>query len=610
MSFSPIRTLSIATAAGLCVGFVFIGHSAGKSAADIGMPPAAKAAIARLKVKPAQVDTPWRKAMRVRAAIKRGNYSAARRMTAEIAAASQPDNWRHFPFDDFIKYVSDLSDPAYAAHLDAWVAQAPNDALPLLIRVQFECDIAWFKRGHHYVSETQPEHMASFVRLTKKALADARHALKLDDGNPYGFYLTLRILQGAGGPKDMKPVFAQAIARHPAYYPSYKLMLQSLAPKWGGSLPAMYVFVGKYAGEAAKRSPLKMLYLELYRDLIDVTYNACGNYWPDKDKTARCFGVVAEKIISPDLQAKAQDVLQLYNHTDKHQFAIVLYDILSDLIRTPGASGYSGAMLESAAGVMGSNTQLVEEGPSRNNYIIDRAVSDSWYAKGFYDNALKKDEEALKDVDTTEFASEDEKALAVAGILDDMAAVYDKIKQPADAMAYEQAAVSLGRGNGNQIIICYGYYRLKQYKQAISTCSKAIEEQTDFLRPRYWRGSAYRDSGEIDAALRDFTAVADSEDDFRTSAAIDLSMIYFKRKQNDAALDVLNKYTYLYDPNLNDKTDIGVSYNNRCYAYMKLGKLKKALADCTASLRYASIPDAIRKEKELLQRLKGHEKNM
>jgi hypothetical protein len=36
---------------------------------------------------------------------------------------------------------------------------------------------------------------------------------------------------------------------------------------------------------------------------------------------------------------------------------------------------------------------------------------------------------------------------------------------------------------------------------------------------------------------------------------------------------------------------------------MELGELKKALDDCTQSLRYGSLPDAYRKQQELVKRL-------
>jgi tetratricopeptide (TPR) repeat protein len=108
----------------------------------------------------------------------------------------------------------------------------------------------------------------------------------------------------------------------------------------------------------------------------------------------------------------------------------------------------------------------------------------------------------------------------------------------------------------------------------------------------------------MDAALDDLRIVANSEYHLRGYAALDMSVIYSKRKEIQNSLDVLNKYGYLFDPKTQSKENIAASYNNRCYAYMELGELEKALEDCTASLRYGSLPDAIRKQQELLKQLR------
>ena len=106
-----------------------------------------------------------------------------------------------------------------------------------------------------------------------------------------------------------------------------------------------------------------------------------------------------------------------------------------------------------------------------------------------------------------------------------------------------------------------------------------------------------------DKAADDFIVVANSQDNRRAGAVIELSMIYFGRKDNKAALDILNRYPFLYDAAITSKDDVAVGYNNRCYAYMELGDLTKALDDCNASLRYGSIPDAFKKKEELVARL-------
>jgi tetratricopeptide (TPR) repeat protein len=154
----------------------------------------------------------------------------------------------------------------------------------------------------------------------------------------------------------------------------------------------------------------------------------------------------------------------------------------------------------------------------------------------------------------------------------------------------------------NEHYACHAYYLLHRYAEAIESCTHAIS-MTENPYAFYWRGLAYRDSGRLDDALRDLAAVAQAEGYFAASAAIEMSMMYFNRHDDRGALDVLNKYTFLYDPNRTGRADVAVSYNNRCYALMQLGELKRALDDCTQSLKYGSIPDAFRKQQELVKRL-------
>ena len=262
---------------------------------------------------------------------------------------------------------------------------------------------------------------------------------------------------------------------------------------------------------------------------------------------------------------------------------------------------------ELSANAMHSDTQLKESKPGHNNYVIDKAVAKSWRLKGFYDNALQKDQEALRDIEATSFPNEAERYLAVAGVYQHMGEIYSGLHQYADMIAYEEAATALGNKTEQEYFVCYAHYQLKDYDDAIRTCAKAMDKSPGVLQAHYWRGVAYRDKGDADAALRDLTIVADSQSDLRTSAAIDMSMIYFGRGDNRSALNVLNGYKYLYDRDTSSKQNIAVSYNNRCYAYMQLGELKEALNDCTASLKYGNIPDAFRKQQELIKRLNAHE---
>jgi tetratricopeptide (TPR) repeat protein len=554
--------------------------------------------------KPHTAELTLDKTRRVRNAIKHADYSTAKKTTSDVLTNSHLQNWRFYPFSDFMNGITDVSDAAFETRLNEWVAQSKNDAIPLLIRAQYHYDIGWFKRGAGFAGETQQDNLDSFANHINDALTDIDAAIQLDDCNPYSFLLKLLILRGAGLSDNITTAFDQAIAKYPTYYPLYDTILGVLEPKWGGNVPAMYKFVDQYAGQAAENSPLKLLYLSLYRNLLNTVSVACWPTRQDRDAMAQCVASGMQSSVTPDLRAKVLTALQLYDHSDKYQFGVAIDRILFDLLQTRRGDTYAGVMLELAATSMHTDTQLKQEKPANNNYVIDKAVARSWYLKGFYDNAMTKDLEALKDVENTAFPSAEEKDLAIAGIYEFIGETYIKLGQDSHMVAYEQAALALGNIEDEQLI-CSGYYQLKDYDDAIPACNKAIEDQRDNLQARYWRGVAYRDSGQIDAALSDLAAVSGSESNFRASAAIRMSMIYFNRKDDKGALDVLNKYTYLYNPNTTSRDDVAVAYNNRCYAYMQLGELRKALDDCTESLKYGSIPDAFRKQQELMKRLGG-----
>lgn len=597
-------------AAFIAAGLIFLVAQPPRGSGHADLRAAINDQIAKLNVEPRKIELTSEKAQRVRNAIKHDNFRAANEIVADVLANSHLQNWRFYPFGDFIVDITNVNDPTLESHLNEWVVLNKNNAIPLLIRAQYYFDMGWLKRGDSYARQIRADHLAAFQDSMNEALADADAAIRLNPDDPYGFYLKLRILLGLGMRAEMQSAFEQAIARYPGYFQLYAIVLRALEPKWGGTVQAMYAFVDQYAGRAADHSPLKLLYLNLYSDLLDTAAGVCAAYGRDKAAMAQCVASVMQQIITPALEDDVPVALQLYSHSDRYQFGLIVEAILFGMLKTAGGDMYSGAILQLAATAMNSDTQLKEDKPGANNYIIDEAVSESWYLKGFYDNALKKDQEALKDAESAVFPSLEAKDLAVAKIYEYIGGTYNKLNRYTEMIAYERAAIALGNVTADEHFICYGFFRLKDNEAAVRACTKTIEDQPGNLQARYWRGDAYRDLGQTDDALRDLTVVAESESAFRTYAAIDLSMVYFGRNDDQSALDALNKYKYLYDADVNNRENIAVSYNNRCYAYMQLGQLREALDDCRASLKYGNLPDAYRKEQELVKRIAAGQKGL
>jgi hypothetical protein len=234
--------------------------------------------------------------------------------------------------------------------------------------------------------------MDEFGKYMVKALADTEAAIKLDESNPYTLYLKLRILRGFGLTEGLDRAFQDAITKHPKYYPIYDLILGTLEPRWGGTPEAMRTFVDRYAGPTAEDSPLKLLYLSLYRYLLSSASTSCNGF--QRSAHADCVRLYMGVNASPELEQQVEASLQLYQKLDKHQFNIALQGILIDMLKTRGGEMYSGAVLELAASATHSDTRLKEENPGKNDYMIGLLAGESWYQKGFHDNAQIKYKEA------------------------------------------------------------------------------------------------------------------------------------------------------------------------------------------------------------------------
>jgi tetratricopeptide (TPR) repeat protein len=538
-----------------------------------------------------------------REAVIDGHYEAAGQIGDAVLAKSRITAWRYYPFSNFIGTVSNNNDARFEAGLNQWVSADQKAALPVLIRAQYYYETAWSRRGDRFSNETLPAEFAAFHDYLQRARSDVEKAIELDGANPYAYYLKLVILRCLGDFAGEQRFLEQAIARFPDYYPLYDEGLVMREPRWGGSILAMRQFADRYAGSAASTSPLRVLYVSLYRRILVNISIACSAFSGDQSKVTDCVRAQMNQQAGPDLEHEVVAALQIYDHADHYEFGLVIKDILLGMLQATGGETHAGAVLQLAASAMHSDTQLVEKNSGHNDYIIDAVVAQSWYWKGFPDNAISKNREALADIARSEFPDDAARDLATSTIYLQMLDPLSYQSRFDEVVAYTRAALDLGNQVDKAYYICYAYHQKRAYEEALPECTKAVDDQPDNMLARFWRGLVYQELGNLDAALNDYLVVADSQNGFRASAAISVSWIYDTKKEFRKAIEFLDKSTYLYDEKLAGKDNVAIAYNNRCYAYMELGELRNALDDCTKSLTYGSIPDAFQKQQELVKRL-------
>ena len=560
---------------------------------------------AELGLTPKTAKTAADRALEASSAIKREDFTQARAIAEDVLSHSRLESWSFYPFNEFMGSLVRGDDPRLLAGLNHWLQRDPRSGLAYLMRAQYYRAAAWSARGSEVGWMVPDALMKQFEDDLRRSAADVFKSIQLEPKIPWSYYELLATATGGGDSSDVEQAFQAGIKAYPSYYSLYKERLRVLAPKWGGSTDAMYDFVARYAGSVPKTSPLRLLYLDLYVQLLDAAASDCRTL--QGDDRAICVKRGFERISRPDLEPGMESALNLYKVSDPNQFSRAVWPLLASMScdKCIGLPSAGAGALQMAASIMGSDNQIMDK-PTHNSYMLDDITARIWAQSNNPANAEKKFIEALYDAEHTSFGDPAQKAQVEADIFDHMAANADENSQFIDIIVYEDAANAVGGINHGDAPYrkCYAYYRLKHFKEAVTECKALIEGEGNYLQTHYWLAKAYEGLGQWDASIAEFTPAAESADNwFRVGAALDMSFDYGQKGDFAGQLAEMNRYSYLFDSRMQPAHDLAVAYNNRCYALMKLGRLQDALNDCTQSLGYDRIPDALHKQEELLKLL-------
>ncbi|WP_347985842.1 DUF4034 domain-containing protein [Methylomonas sp. AM2-LC] len=549
--------------------------------------------------------TRFEQAMRVRANINKGEFPAANTIISDFLHQGLKNNWRFQPTKYFFDLITEDSNEKYLESLNNWVKKQPNNAIPYLLRTKYHYNTGWDIRGNGYANKVPDQRMNQFIQHLELAMQDLNKAMQLDD-NPYYAKLLIDILGAFGDDDSQATAFQKILAKYPQHLGLFQARLNNLPPKWGGSVEQMYAFVDKYAKPAPIDSPLKILYLNLYTGLLDVASSHC--YAKKAKPVEDCVQSSIAELATAELQQNVQDALQMQHYADHYQFILSVYDALDQITHCRCYEKTNGTLLQWAANGIGNNNELLAPEPAKNNFMLDSLIAKIWVNKQHYGEAEKLYQRAIANVPNFQFSSQELKDLSMANLYDDLAFLYADMQQYQKTIIYQKAAERLdGIYRPNRSYLqCLAYYNLKQFDNALQACSQQIDIGDD-VNSRYLRGRSYQDMGNLQLAIDDFHAVAEQSrtDGYQNDAAIKIGHIYTVNGDFQKSLDTLNHYTYLFDDDLQNDHVLAISYNNRCYAYMKLDKLNEALADCNKSLTYEQLPDALQKQHDIQQRLNG-----
>jgi hypothetical protein len=190
--------------------------------------------------------------------------------------------------------------PDRPAWLDAWVAEAPGSAIPLLVRGAHAIQGAWALRGTDW--EPRPGAETTVVQILRGADADLAHAAALDRTDPSAAMLMIRAARGLQLPLgERQERFQQLVSRDPTHRRGHTEMLRALSAKWGGSHDLMFQFARQTAGRAQAGSSLFGVIAEAHveRWLVADRDGADAGYWRRDDVVGEIRAAAAASVEHP-----------------------------------------------------------------------------------------------------------------------------------------------------------------------------------------------------------------------------------------------------------------------------------------------------------------------
>jgi tetratricopeptide (TPR) repeat protein len=143
------------------------------------------------------------------------------------------EQWPDIAIDAF-----SIADPALGPLLDAWVESNPESYAPYAARAEHTMATAWHYRGTAWAELTSKKRMEKMGEMLALVPVDATRALQLRPRHMPAHGLILRSERAIGAALERKRAIFQLAVRQCPYCVGIRATyLDSILPRWGGSLP-------------------------------------------------------------------------------------------------------------------------------------------------------------------------------------------------------------------------------------------------------------------------------------------------------------------------------------------------------------------------------------
>jgi tetratricopeptide (TPR) repeat protein len=139
--------------------------------------------------------------------------------------------------------VFEPTNPALAAHYDAWISAYPRSYVAYLARGIYYENIGEESRGTNQIDETSAEQLQGMERAFRKASTDFKNSVELDPRPILAYLHAMTIARYLGDDVQARVLLDLSIKVDPRNFIVRENYMGTLEPRWGGSVERMYAFL-------------------------------------------------------------------------------------------------------------------------------------------------------------------------------------------------------------------------------------------------------------------------------------------------------------------------------------------------------------------------------
>lgn len=135
----------------------------------------------------------------------------------------------------------EIVDDEYKKLIEEWIKFSPTKYQPYLAQSFYNIGLAWNARGHKWASETTDTKFNQMNIYMSQSKQNTIKAIELFKESIVPYYLQIRINNSLG--EDEKSILQKGLDIFPGSYKLREVYLNSISPKWGGSIKQMQIFI-------------------------------------------------------------------------------------------------------------------------------------------------------------------------------------------------------------------------------------------------------------------------------------------------------------------------------------------------------------------------------